>query len=286
MLLAGLAATAQPSASELLELKTLEQIRQFDASFDGALGVTAIDLESGRTFGYHGDTVFPTASMIKIPILVRVFQEERAGKFHFPDRITLSPQEAVGGSGRLQFALKKGPVTLTIGELVTAMIEASDNTATNKCIALVGMDNINRMLDQTGFPQTRLRRRMMDSAAAQRGDENVSTPNEMARMVEQIYRGKAVDAKASAEILEIMKKVQGDFQAGLPLDVEVASKTGELPGARCQTGVIYLPGRPFVLSVMSTFLDDRRTPVPDVTRTVFRYFEKLASSNRYGNRLR
>jgi beta-lactamase class A len=286
LLLAGFPAAAQPSASELLEAKTLEEIRRFDASFDGALGVAAIDLESGRAFAYHGDTVFPTASVIKIPILIRIFQEERNGKFHFSDRITLRPEDAVGGSGRLQFALKNGPVTLTIQELVTAMIEASDNTATNQCIAMAGMENINRMLDGMGFPQTRLRRRMMDSAAARRGEENVSTPVEMARLVEAIYRGKAVDAKASAEILEIMKKVHGDFQAGLPLDVEVASKTGELPGARCQAGVILLTGRPFVLSVMSAFLDDRHTPVPEVTRMVYRYFEKLASSNRYGNRLR
>ncbi|HZT29055.1 MAG TPA: serine hydrolase [Bryobacteraceae bacterium] len=284
--LAALPLTAQPTASELLEAKVLEEIRQFDRGFDGALGMAAIDLTSGRAFAWHGDTAFPTASMIKIPILVRMFQEERAGRFHFTDRITLNPREAVGGSGRLQFQLKNGPVTLTVRELIAAMIEHSDNTATNKCIDMVGMDGVNQMLDRMGFPQTRLRRKMMDSAAAQRGDENVSTPVEMARLVEQIYRGKAVDERASREILEIMKTVQGDFQAGLPLDVEAASKTGELPGARCQTGVVYLPGRPFALSVMSAFIDDRRTPVPEVMRLVFAYFEKLAASNRYGNRLR
>jgi len=73
---------------------------------------------------------------------------------------------------------------------------------------------------------------------------------------------------------------------GLPLDTVTASKTGSVRGVRGETGIVYLPHRPFVLSVMSSFIDDRRTPVPEVTRIVYRYFEKLAASNRYGNRVR
>jgi beta-lactamase class A len=59
---------------------------------------------------------------------------------------------------------------------------------------------------------------------------------------------------AGRQMLEIMKKISGGFREGLPLDIETASKTGELPGARGETGVVYLEGRPFVLSVMSAFI--------------------------------
>jgi beta-lactamase class A len=166
------------------------------------------------------------------------------------------------------------------------MIEWSDNTATNKCIALAGMDDVNRMMDELGLPHTRLRRKMMDSTAVARGEENLSTPEEMARLVETIYRGKLVDHAASREMVEILKKVEGGIHEGLPLDIETASKTGELPGARGETGIVFLEGRPFVLSVMSAFIDDRRTPVPEVTRIVYRYFEKLAGANAWGNRLK
>ena len=127
---------------------------------------------------------------------------------------------------------------------------------------------------------------MMDSAAAQRNDENVATPVEMARMAEMIYRGKAVDGRASRDMLEIMKEVKGGIREGLPLDIETASKTGELPGARCETGIVFLEQRPFVLSVMSAYIDDRRTPVPEVTRIVYQYFDKLAISNAYGRSIR
>lgn len=289
LILPALAApcASQPTLSDLLENKTLAELRRFDETFDGALGVSVTDLTTGHSFGLHGDTVFPQASVIKIPILARMYQAARAGKFALDGPVTIEPGESVGGSGRLQDRLKSGtPVTLTIRELINAMIEWSDNTATNKCIALAGMEEVNHMLDQLGLPHTRLRRKMMDRAAVARGDENLSTPAEMARLVEAIYRGKLVDEAASREMLSILKEVSGGIHEGLPLDIETASKTGELPGARGETGIVFLEGRPFVLSVMSAYIDDRRSPVPEVTRIVYRYFEKLAAANAWGNRLR
>jgi beta-lactamase class A len=283
--LAG-AAWAQPTLEGILEDKTLAHLRRFDEGFDGALGVAAIDLKTGRTFALNGSTVFPQASVIKIAILARMFQAERAGRFHLDDRVTLEPRDAVGGSGHLQERLHSGPVTLTVRELITAMIESSDNTATNKCIEMAGMEDVNRLMDDLGLPHTRLRRKMMDSAAVARGEENISTPEEMSRLVEMIYRGKVVDEAADKEIIAIMKKVSGGIQEGLPLDIGTASKTGELPGARGETGIVFLEDRPFVVSVMSAFIDDRRSPVPEVTRIVYHYFEKLAGANAYGNRLR
>ena len=280
------AAGAQPTLPELLENKTLAELRRFDEGFDGALGVAAIDLTTGKMFGLNTSTVFPQASVIKIAILARMYQAARAGVFALDAPVTIQPGEAVGGSGRLQERLKNGPVTLTVRELIAAMIEWSDNTATNQCIALAGMDDVNRMMDELGFRHTRLRRKMMDAAAVARGDENLSTPEEMARLVETIYRAKLVDGTASREMLELLKKVSGGIREGLPLDIETASKTGELPGARGETGIVFLEGRPFVLSVMSAFIDDRRTPVPEVTRIVYRYFEKLAGANAWGNRLK
>ena len=243
-------------------------------------------LNTGQTFPLHGDTVFPQASAIKIAILARMFQAARASGFGLNDPVTLQPSDAVGGSGHLQDRLKAGSVTLTVRELIAAMIESSDNTATNRCIEMVGMDGVNRMMDELGLPHTRLQRKMMDSAAVARGDENVSTPAERARLMEMVYHGKVVDQAACKEIIEVMKKVSGGIHEGLPLDVETASKTGELPGARGETGIVFLQGRPFVLSVMSAFIDDRRSPVPEVTRIIYRYFEKLAGANAYGNRLR
>jgi len=278
-------APAQTAVADLLEQKTLERIRAVDARNEGVIGVAAIDLVSGRRISYHADAVFPQASSIKIPILVEMFKAARAGQFNFDDVVTLRTEELVGGSGHLQEKLRLGALKLTVRELATAMIETSDNTATNKCIRMVGMERVNRTLDEMGFLNTRLRRVMMDSAAARRDEENVSTPHEMARLVERIYRGKAVDAAASQEMLAIMKLVKGDFRRAIPAAIEIASKTGSIPGVKCETGVVYLPGHPFVLSVMSTFQSGEEAPVAELAGIVFRHFEKTARSNQYGHRI-
>ncbi|MGA2589655.1 MAG: serine hydrolase [Bryobacteraceae bacterium] len=75
-------------------------MRRFDESFDGALGVAVIDLKSGRTFALHGATVFPQASVIKIPILARIFQAARAGKFSLDDKVTEAVKDGLGLSAR------------------------------------------------------------------------------------------------------------------------------------------------------------------------------------------
>jgi beta-lactamase class A len=280
-LMLAIAAQAQQAVSDLLEQRTVAQLAAYVDSFDGVLGVAAIDLTTGRAFSLHGDAVFPQASSIKIPIMIEVFRAARAGRFKLDDKINLTNQDLVAG-GRIDRILAKGPVTLTVRELVAKMIEFSDNTSTNKLIAMVGMPNVNRLLDDLGLHTTRLQRIMLDSAAARRNEENISTPLEMARLVEMLYKNKFAD---SAEIIEILKTVDADLRRTIPEDIPVAAKPGSIPGARCETGIVFLAKRPFAISVMSTFLNDRRNAVHDIAQIVLDHFEMLARSNKYGNRL-
>jgi beta-lactamase class A len=170
-----------------LEKKLLERIQGVDRAMDGVIGVAIIDLTSGRLLQHNGDTVFPQASSIKIPIMIEVFRQVAEGRVKLEERITLQPGESVGGSGHLGILLRSGPVTQTVRELITAMIETSDNTATNRLIALVGMDSINRWLGSAGLHQTKLQRRMLEPGAAAANRENISTPIEMARIAELLY---------------------------------------------------------------------------------------------------
>lgn len=277
-------AFGQTPATDLLELKTTERIRAVDEALDGVVGVAAIDLTTGRTLSWHADAVFATASAIKVPIMIEVFRQARAGRLRLDQTVPLTSRDLVDGSTRLQKLLAKGPAPATVRELVEAMIEVSDNSATNKLIALVGMDRVNLTLGELGFPNTRLRRRMMEWATA-RTDENVSTPLEMARLAELIYRGKAVEEAASAEMLKIMKRVQASFRRAVPARIEVAAKPGEIPGARCETGIVLLPNRPYALAVMSAFIQDNKDPVPEIAALIYAHFEKLARSNQWGHRL-
>ena len=286
VLLACAVAVPETDVTHLWELKQHDRIKAVDDALDGVLGVATIDLTSGRVFTYNGDAVFPTASSIKIAIMIQVFRAERAGKFSFKDKVTLGPKDNAGGSGGpLQKALDGGAVTVTVRELLEDMIQYSDNSATNKLIDLVGMDAVNHLVREFGLPQTRLRRHMMDIAAATRGDENVSTPLEMVRLVRLIYDNRAADPESCREMLTIMKRVDAYMRPVIPGSIEVASKPGDLDGVRTETGVVFLPKRPFIVSVMSTYLNDRVNPVGQVTGIVFDYFNKVAHSNQYGRRL-
>ena len=83
----------------------------------------------------------------------------------------------------------------------------------------------------------------------------------------------------------IMKKVDAYMRTAIPSNIEVASKPGDLDGVRTETGIVFLPNRPFIVSVMSTYLDDRANPVGQAAGIIFDYFNKLAHTNQYGRRL-
>ena len=163
----SLPAFAQPSVIELLEQKTLDRVRAVNTSVNGVLAFHAIDLTTGRGLFLNSGTVFPQASSLKIAIMIQMFRSARAGAFNLTDRLTINPQETIGGSGHLQILLRSGPVTLSVRELVSDM---------------VGMERVNRTMEELGFHSTRLQRKMLDTASAAKDLENISTPQEMARL--------------------------------------------------------------------------------------------------------
>lgn len=269
----------------LLESKLMEKLRQIDQKFDGVMGVAVIDLTSGRTLTLNGDLVTAQASLIKVPVLAAAFQKIESGALSLDQKVELTEKDKAGGSGTLDARLGTQPVALAVEELLTLMIRDSDNTATNKVIALVGMDNVNQLMAQLGLRATRLRRVMMDGAAAKRNEENTSTPMEMARLFEFIYRERLISRNASRRMIEILKLVQADFRAALPRGVVSASKPGGVPGVRTEAGIVFLEGRPYILSVMCSLTAGNANPIRDVLEAVHSYFVRIAQSNRYGHRV-
>ena len=282
LFLTAAALCAQPVA-ELFGEKLKASIAAYEGKMDGAMGVAIVDLSTGEKWSYHGKTVFPTASVIKVPILIELFRLREAGMLDFAERVRIEPGEAVGGSGVLQARLKQGAVTISINEIVREMIVSSDNTATNWCIRRIGMGGVNRTMATMGYSATRLQRVMIDQAAATRNEENVSTPEELADLARGLYEGKAVSGKASAEMIAIMKQVKGEMRRAVPASAEVASKVGELVGVRAEMGIVYLKGRPFALAVMGSYLKEPFSPVEAITRMVFEHFERIGQGNIYGN---
>lgn len=275
---------AQTSVEDLLSKRLERRMAAYAAEVDGAFGYAAIDLTSGRTLSLNGDAEFAQASAIKIPILVTLFNAAAAGRLKLDEAVTLGAKDAVGGSGNLQEKLKSSSQTLTLRELALLMVRDSDNTATNVLIAKVGMARVNAMMLSLGFKTTRLRRIMMDTPAALRGEENVSTPLEMARLAAMLHRGKLA---GSTEIVSLLKTVKAAVREVVPQEIEVASKPGGIPGVHTETAIVYLDGRPFVLAVASAALAERSpNPIQGAARLVFDHFQRLARTNQFGHRVR
>ncbi|HWR49563.1 MAG TPA: serine hydrolase [Bryobacteraceae bacterium] len=271
-------AAGQTAAADALERKTIARLQALDERTEGVVGVAAIDLTDGHTLAWNPDVICASASTIKVPVMIEVYRQQiPRGR-----QLTLAPSDLIASSDRLEVLLRRGPATFTVRELLAAMIEVSDNTAANTLIKLVGMDRVNAALEQMGLKATRLRRIMLDSAAARRGDDNTATPLELAKLAEFLYRGEGADAE---EMTGFLKRVEAGVRKAVPAAVDVASKPGEVPGARSELAIVYLQGRPFALGVMSAFLRDGVDPVPEAASIVYGHFERLARSNRYGNRL-
>lgn len=123
---------------------------------------------------------------------------------------------------------------------------------------------------------------MMDVPAARHGDENVSTPLDLSRLLQLIYKGKAADPESCRRMVEIMKGVHHPFmRPGIPAQVEIAAKPGDLGGVKCEAAIVFLKDHPFVVTVMSRYLGDKLNPLSDAARIVFDHFSRLAVSNEW-----
>ncbi len=148
------------------------------------------------------------------------------------------------------------------------------------------MENINAGITRLGLTQTHLRRKMIDIEAARQGRENVSTPRELALLLEKMRGGSVLDAAHTKEYFNLIGLPKDSlFNKALPATVRVEDKPGSLDAVRCDAGIIEIPGRPFVMSVMTTYLennDDGERAIREVAWLVYDHFERLSRSSSYG----
>jgi beta-lactamase class A len=219
---------------------------------DGAGGICLVDIRGGRRVTIHADVEFATASSIKIAILAALLRRAERGAVGLEDRRSITAGEKVGGSGVLQTFADR--VELSVRDLARLMIRYSDNTATNACIDLAGgIGAVNGLLDGLGLHRTRLRRKMMDWVAAARGEENVSTPEEMASLVTQVADGDALGTASRAVAAEILcLPKESAFSVLARPDMRVADKPGSLEGVKCEAGYFFQSRRPYALAIMTS----------------------------------
>ena len=284
--LLGAILAGQTSPAAELGAKFERRMQEITARIDGVAGYLLLDLTSGDRIGHLERETFPTASTIKLAIVYELFKQADEGTISLDETLTLDRAKAVGGSGVL---FELGTPTLSIRDYAALMVTLSDNTATNILIDRLGMENIAKRMQALGLHATKLRRHMMDTAAARRGDENVSTPDELVRLLQAMYG--AADARhgvPSAAIELLKKPKESRLRKGLPPDVAAADKPGELDGVRVDAGIVFAKNRPYVFCVMTTFLKDDAAgerAIEEMSRAAYEYFSRLADGP-LGRRIR
>ncbi len=279
---------AQDTSLALLREKTLQKLEQVVGSADGIIGLAAIDLSGGESFTINGEFVFPQASAIKIPILMEVYRQADEGRFSLAERKPIAGTDQVGGSGILQF-LGDRTSELSVRDLCALMIMLSDNTATNILIDLVGMENVNLMLRSLDLRETKLQRKMMDTGASARDEENLSTPHEAARVMQILHEGSFISPEACEDMISILSLPKsGALKKGLPPRTPVAFKPGGISGVSTEWALVRLEHRPFAVAVMEKYeLENEASGAfTEIGKILYDYYRRIGSASRYGTYVR
>jgi beta-lactamase class A len=237
-----------------------------------APGAFVLDLDTGDYASLNGDKVFPTASVIKLPILIAFLQDVEAGKISLNETLVMSRDMVVGGSGYMQDL----PVGSKFSALqtITNMMITSDNTATNMAIKRMGgIAVLNKRFQEWGLNKTRIRNWLPDLRGT-----NTTTTRELVKVMGMLEQGELL-ASQKGTAIDIMQRVKNRklLPKGLGAGASIAHKTGDIGFLLGDSGIVYMPnGKRYLIAVLvESDYDDpvAVTYIQDVSRMVYRYLD-------------
>ena len=225
--------------------KTLDSIAD---AHHGVVGYSVIDLENGARISRRGDETFSTASLIKVGILVTVFDLVAKGQLSLDDPITLLKIDQVPGSGVAQY-FHNGTI-LTVRDAAYLMMTISDNTATNLLLDRIIIRRMWAKMDSLGLHNTKVHSKSFLRISSVAVDSSVkyglgvTTPNEMAHLFELLAQGRAVNPAADSTMLEMMEhNTNGEMLQRYVDGARAAHKDGETNQVRTECSLWYLRNR-------------------------------------------
>ncbi len=250
----------QDSAARLAaKLKPLVQ------NHAGEVAVAVKHLTQQVGYRHQADVPFPTASLIKFPLLVATYQAIEAGKVSLDDMIELKDDDKVPGSGILAANFSEG-AKLPLRDVLRLMIVYSDNTATNLVIDHVGLAKTSALMESLGCPETKLNSKTYNRESSIFPERSTkyglgsTTADDMVKLLELLQTGKLISANASQQMLALLSACQDRTKIArfLPSDVRVANKTGEVSAARTDAALLQTPSGPIAICVLTAKNEDQR----------------------------
>ena len=240
-------AFAQPKKDKKLQKK----IESLIEGFQGDIGVYVKDIHRNKIVAINADSIFPTASMVKIPILIGVMDKIEKGELKYHDELIYKDSLLYEGVDILG-SFKTGE-KIELGKVMMLMLTMSDNTASLWLQSLAGTGTrINELLDSMGFRKTRVNSRTpgRESYRTIYG-WGQTTPNEMTELLAKIYRLEVVSPKASTRMMRLLGRNYWDEQAlsEIPPTKQVFSKNGAVNGSRSEVVLVNSHKSPYVFCI-------------------------------------
>jgi len=240
-----------PPRAVVVRVDTVGLHRTLDSlvkHYHGVLGYSIHNLDTGERLALRGDETFPTASLIKVPILVTLFDLVDKGMISLDDQLTLLKIDQVPGSGILQF-MHPG-MMLSVRDAAVLMSILSDNTATNLLLDKIAIRRVWQKMEALGLPHTKVHAKVFLRLASVAPDSSVkyglgvTTPNEMARLFEMLANGKAVSQKADSTMLDILgDNLDMESMQRTVSGLAVPHKTGATDSVRTECALFRLQSR-------------------------------------------
>jgi beta-lactamase class A len=238
----------------------LDSLHAFVNAFHGEVGVYVHHFRSGLTLEVNADTVFPSASLIKVPIMAGLFQRVQDGELEYNSELMYRDSLLFPGTDML--GSFKDSTKISLPKLIYLMTSFSDNTAGLWCQSLAGGGTaINEWLEKGAFHQTRVNSRTPGREAERKlFGWGQTTPREMADLITRIHDGKSVSPSASERMYRFLSRSYWDGEAlsEIPPTIHVASKQGSINRSRSEVVYVNAPSGDYVFCVITKDQLDQR----------------------------
>ena len=264
--------------------KKLQKIlNELSKDFGGTVGIYVKNLKTGKEAGVNMDTIFPTASMVKVPITCGIFSRIEAGQLAYDSILTYKDSLLYAGEDILGSFRNNEKIALA--KVLLLMITTSDNTASLWAQSLAGKGmQINALMESYGLKYTRVNSRTDGRRENQKEfGWGQTTPKEMATLLTLIYEGKMINAAASERIYRNLIRIYWDNEAlsQIPPTVQVASKSGAVDDARSEVLLVNAPHGSYVFCIATKNIKDQRWTedneswklIRKLSKTLWKYYE-------------
>jgi len=260
-----------------------QKMQELVDGFDGDVGIYVQHLKTGRVVAIHADTLFPSASLIKVPITIGMFDKIEKGEIDYHSTLTYEDSLLYEGVDILG-SFKNGE-KISLSKVMMLMITTSDNTASLWCQSLAGTGiAINSWLEKNGYAATRVNSRTPGRELNQaRYGWGQTTPREMANFLVRLRAGTVISQRASERIYRNLIRIYWDSEAlsQIPPYVQAASKQGALDKSRSEVVLVNAPHGDYVFCIITkNQKDESWTPdnegyvlIRNVSKLLWNHFE-------------